>query len=138
MHGAVIPVSPEKLWDFSYLTAGDDQTIIVARALNTTPFTTLSIFVRCHSNKIAGTTDPKIDVIVRNIYPSPTDPTIFTPTTTLLTATINGNTSDGDVVEATNTTLVGPWVSVMVQGTQATPVTTLAASLSFGLLGRVN
>ena len=142
MDGAVIPVSGQKHWDFSYLGSSATETVYVARALNVVPFKSLALFVRCHSNSIGGGAgSPKIDVIVENVYPDANDPTLFTSGSSLITAQIDTSTSVGSVVEAEPSTnaLVGPWVAVKVKATQAGGTTAnIAASLSIGLLGRVN
>lgn len=141
MHGAVIPISGQRHWDFSYLGSSATESVFLARAISVVPFSSLMLFVRCHSNSIGGGAGtPKLDVIVENIYPIADDPTIFTPGSSLITAQIDTSTVVGSVVEAVPAAgNIGPWVSVRLLATQAGGTTApIAASLSIGLLGRVN
>lgn len=145
MQGQVWEVSQEREWDFSYLAAGGSSgNIFLVKALPVVPYNWLGLFVRVHQISMSGSSSTnKITVRVNNVYPSSSDPQLFGTTGggSIITTDIDINNSAGDVEEAKASagTFIGPWVMVALSGSQdASAQETIAATLSIGLVGRLN
>jgi len=137
MHGAQLIAAFDKtMFDFSFLAAGETQTIILERALSVIPFYYLWLGVRCHNRDFAGGIGTMI-VEGFSTLPSDEDPAEFT------------NTSAPNVfVTITNATVVpslsrlsaagmGPMIKLQLRATQATPSATRCyAELSGAIYGR--
>ena len=80
MHGAQLIAAFDKtMFDFSFLAAGETQTIILERALSVIPFYYLWLGVRCHNRDFAGGIGTMI-VEAFSTLPSDEDPAEFTNT----------------------------------------------------------
>lgn len=135
MSGVIVPIIPKQRFDYSFLLADVDKSVVIHKALNVIPYKTGRLMVRVHS--IDMSTGQDLTITAFGVNPSPDDPQDFVDSSyTAMTVNLDESNSDGDLTSTTDSNLY-PYLKIQITFSQdATGSTTLFAELSADLLLR--
>lgn len=136
MAGTLISILPMTEFNFSFLNASSNKSIVLHPALDVTGYHYARLIVRVHEIDIAtGVGSPNIEIGAFGTAPSSADPRDFALSSSSLSVTINTQAA-GALVSATDSDLY-PFLKLYAKGSQGTSNgTRLFAVLSADLLLR--
>ncbi len=135
MSGILISLFDKQRFEYSYLSSTTSQTITFARALDVTPYMSVTVMARIH--RITMSAGQSFTFTLQNTLPSFEDPQEFTDTTTtFLTLSVPSSTA-APALLSNNGVVPQAFLKVILTATQGgTTGATLYAEMSACLLLR--